>query len=37
MGHHVCVVVGYHKNVSVFTPYNLQHFPKMENNVGNVV
>ncbi len=28
MGHDACVVVGYHKNVSVFTPYNLQHFPK---------
>jgi hypothetical protein len=28
MGQDACVVVGYHKNVSVFTHYNLQHFPK---------
>jgi hypothetical protein len=27
MGHNACVVVGYHKKVSVFTP-NVQHFPK---------
>ncbi len=28
MGRDACVVVGYHKNVRVFTPYNLQHFSK---------
>ncbi len=36
MGLDACVVVGYHKKVSVFTP-NAQHFPKLENTVGNVV
>ncbi len=28
MGHDACVVVGYHKNVRVFTPYNLQRATK---------
>jgi hypothetical protein len=28
VGHDDGVVVGYHKNVSVFTPWNIQQFPK---------
>ncbi len=34
MGHDACVIVGYHKNVSVFTPWNTI-ISKMEDNVEN--
>ncbi len=34
MGHNACVVVGYHKNVSVFTPYNFSRFrPKSKHEI----